>query len=330
MTDYPTRIRFAIAGMGRIGQLHADLIRSNPDAELIAYCDPATRTESEFCRKEILHFATLSDMYASGICPDVVNICTPNGYHAQQCIEALTNQSHVVCEKPLALTSADAQAMMNVAERMGRNIFCVMQNRYSAPSVWLKNLIDHNALGEIFMVQINCFWNRDHRYYRQGSWHGNALLDGGTLFTQFSHFIDTLYWLFGDISNISARFADFTHADLTDFEDSGMVNFNLVRGGMGCINYSTAVWDTNLESSMTVIGQYGSVKIAGQYMDRIESCNIQNVCKPQFPQSVAPNHRFVIQNVIDTLRGKSRPETTAHEGMKVVDIIERIYAQKQK
>ncbi len=101
--------------------------------------------------------------------------------------------------------------------------------------------------------QLNCYWNRDERYYKPNGWHGDALLDGGTLFTQFSHFIDIMYWLFGDICNIQAKFADFNHKSLTAFEDSGIVHFNFVNGGMGCLNYSTSVWDKNMESSLTVM-----------------------------------------------------------------------------
>lgn len=330
MKDYPSPVRFAIVGMGRIGQRHAKLIAGNADAELIAICDPALdpQTARSICPAPM--YPSLHEMFASGILPDVANICTPNGYHAQQCIEAMHAGCHVVCEKPMALTSSDAHKMIRTAEETGKNIFCVMQNRYSAPSVWLKNIVEKKMLGDIFMVQINCFWNRDSRYYRQGSWHGDAQLDGGTLFTQFSHFIDTLYWIFGEIDIISARFADFAHSELTDFEDSGMVNFNIASGGLGCINYTTAVWDTNLESSMTVIGRYGSVKIAGQYMERIETCNIKGMDKPTLADPVTgdTNHRFVIQNVIETLRGTTTPDTSAHEGVRVVEIIERIYAEK--
>ena len=114
-----------------------------------------------------------------------------------------------------------------------------MQNRYSPPSLWLKEIIDAKKLGEIFMVQVNCYWNRDDRYYKKGGWKGTLEHDGGTLFTQFSHFIDIMYWLFGDIENIEGKFADFTHKDSTDFEDSGMITFDFLNGGMGGLNYST-------------------------------------------------------------------------------------------
>ena len=206
-----------------------------------------------------------------------------------------------------------------------------MQNRYSPPSVWLKDLVEKGVLGKIFMVQINCFWNRDERYYKKGGWHGTKTLDGGTLFTQFSHFIDLMYWCFGDITNINAHLRDFSHQELTEFEDSGSVSFDFVEGGMGTINYSTAVWDKNLESSITVITENGSLKVGGQYMDKVEYCHIKNyempILKPLNAMDKSSNHHFVIENVVNVLRGKSLITTNALEGMKVVEIIERIYQQ---
>jgi predicted dehydrogenase len=216
-----------------------------------------------------------------------------------------------------------------------------MQNRYSPPSQWIKDVIDRCLLGEIFMVQVNCYWNRDERYYKKGTWKGIQHMDGGTLFTQFSHFIDIMYWLFGDIDDIQAKFADFNHKDLTDFEDSGLVNFRFVNGGMGCLNYSTSVWNQNLESSLTVIGEKGSIKIGGQYMNEVEYCHIKDYEMPELPPSSpandygaykgsAANHHFIIQNVIETLQGKSSATTNALEGLKVVEIIERIYSLRDK
>ena len=216
-----------------------------------------------------------------------------------------------------------------------------MQNRYSPPSVWIKDVIEKKTLGEIFLVQLNCYWNRDERYYKKGQWKGDQELDGGTLFTQFSHFIDIMYWLFGDINDIQGVFSDNNHKDLTDFEDSGFVNFKFINGGIGCINYSTSVWDINLESSITIIGSKGSIKIGGQYMNEVEYCHIQNYTMPQLDpanpandygayKGSAANHHFVIQNVVDTLKGRTTITTNALEGLKIVEIIERIYAVRDK
>jgi UDP-N-acetyl-2-amino-2-deoxyglucuronate dehydrogenase len=135
--------------------------------------------------------------------------------------------------------------------------------------------------GKDLMVQLNCYWNRDDRYYKAGWLAWKKDLDGGTLFTQFSHFIDIMYWLFGDIDKIQARLADHNHQDLTEFEDSGVVTFEFVNGGMGCLNFSTSVWDRNLESSMTIIAENGSIKIGGQYMDKVEYCHVKNYTLPE-------------------------------------------------
>jgi predicted dehydrogenase len=247
---------------------------------------------------------------------------------------------HVVCEKPMAITKADCEKIIYKALQVSRTVFGVMQNRYSPPSAWLKDVAEKKLLGDIFLVQLNCFWNRDGRYYNGKSWKGSSDLDGGTLFTQFSHFIDIMYWVFGDITDINGVFADFNHQQNTSFEDSGIVNFRFINGGMGSINYSTSVWDKNLESSITVIGSKGSIKIGGQYMNEVEYCHIDNYTMPTLPASnpandyghykgSAANHHYIIENVIDTLKGRNTMTTNALEGLKVVEIIERIYALRK-
>jgi UDP-N-acetyl-2-amino-2-deoxyglucuronate dehydrogenase len=218
-----------------------------------------------------------------------------------------------------------------------KQVFCVMQNRYSPPSQWLKELIEKKILGKIFLVQINCYWNRDDRYYKKGNWHGTKDMDGGTLFTQFSHFVDIMYWLFGDIKNIHSKLNVFNHKGLTDFEDSGFVTFDFVNGGSGSFSYSTSVWDKNLESSLTIIAENGTVKIGGQYMNEVEYCHIKDYKMPVLPPSNPPNdygqykgsaanHHFIFENVVDVLKGKAPITTNALEGLKVVEIIEKMYA----
>jgi predicted dehydrogenase len=240
----------------------------------------------------------------------------------------------------MALSKKDAEKVIFKALHVHKHLFAVMQNRYSPPSVWIKELIESGKLGKVYMVQLNCYWNRDHRYYKSDSWHGKKALDGGTLFTQFSHFIDIMYWLFGDIENIKAKITSFNHKHLTEFEDSGFVNFNFIDGGMGSLNYSTSVWNSNLESSMTIIAENGSVKIGGQYMDKVEICNVKDYTMPTLAptnpgndygayKGSAANHHYIIENVVDVLKGRAAITTNALEGLKVVDIIERIYANAE-
>ncbi|SFC82428.1 Predicted dehydrogenase [Flexibacter flexilis DSM 6793] len=337
------KITFAVVGCGHIGKRHAFLIQQNPEAQLVGMADTNTTLQQNIENEHNTpFFDSLESLLASGLRPDVINICTPNHLHAPQSLLALEAGCHVVCEKPMALTKADCEDVIYKSLQMSKLVFCVMQNRYSPPSVWLKELVSKGILGKIFMVQINCYWNRDGRYYKhgQGNWKGLQVSDGGTLFTQFSHFVDIMFWLFGDIKNIQARFYDFNHQHLTEFEDSGTVTFDFKKGGAGCIHYSTSVWDKNLESSITIIAENGSVKIGGQYMNEVEYCHIKDYQMPELPPASPPNdygnykgsaanHHFIIENVIDTLQGRNVATTNALEGLKVVEIIERIYEQKQ-
>lgn len=336
------KIRFAVVGCGHIGKRHAEMITRDEKAELVALCDIRPKEELGVEAYPVPFAKNLEELLKIASDVDVINICVPNGLHAEMAIKAIEAGHHVVIEKPMALTLADAERVIYTSLRYRKQVFCVMQNRYSPPSVWIKEMVDSGKLGQIYMVQLNCYWNRDDRYYKPGGWHGDARLDGGTLFTQFSHFIDIMYWLFGDICDIQARFADFNHKGLTDFEDSGFVNFRFVNGGMGALSYSTAVWNKNMESSMLIVAENGSVKIGGQYMNEVEYCHVKDyempILAPTNPgndygpyKGSAQNHNFVIRNVVNVLSGMPGEMITTNvlEGMKVVDIIQRIYALKK-
>lgn len=339
MISQEEKVKFAVIGCGHIGKRHAEMIQRNTESELVALIDIKKESELGINSFSVPFFNSIEEFFNSGLEVDVINIASPNGFHTDHALKCLDARKHIVVEKPMALTKNDAERIIYKSLQIHKYLFAVMQNRYSPPSIWIKDLIESGKLGEIFMVQLNCYWNRDGRYYKPDSWHGNKDLDGGTLFTQFSHFIDIMYWLFGDIENIKASFKDFNHKELTDFEDSGFVSFDFVNGGMGCLNYSTAIWDKNLESSMTIIGQNGSVKIGGQYMNEVEYCHIKDYILPPLEptnpgndygsyKGSAANHHLVIENVVSVLKGRAAITTNALEGLKVVDIIERIYNLK--
>ncbi len=330
------KIKFAIVGAGHIGKRHAEMVSRNNEAELIALCDVKSQEELNTAQYNVPLYKSIEELLKNHPDIDVVNICTPNGLHSDQAIVAIENNKHVVVEKPIGLSKNKCEGVIFKALEKHKYVFAVMQNRYSPPSIWLKDIVSNKVLGDVFMVQVNCYWNRDDRYYKKDGWKGSQDLDGGTLFTQFSHFIDIMYWLFGDIKNIQGKFNDFTHKESTDFEDSGFVNFDFIEGGMGSINYSTAVWGANLESSITIIGSKGSVKVGGQYMNEVEYCNIDGYEMPELAPSNPPNdygmykgsaanHHYIIENVVDTLKGRTTATTNALEGLKVVEIIERIY-----
>jgi UDP-N-acetyl-2-amino-2-deoxyglucuronate dehydrogenase len=334
------KIKFALVGYGHIGKRHAEMILRNAESELVALVDIKSADTLNIKGFNALFFNSVEELLISGVELDVAIIATPNGYHAEQALKFLEAKKHVVIEKPMTLNKLDAEKVIFKALDVHKHVFTVMQNRYSPPSIWIKEIVDSGKLGKIFMVHLNCYWNRDDRYYKKDSWHGTKDLDGGTLFTQFSHFIDMMYWLFGDIHQIQAKFKDFSHQLLTDFEDSGFVSFDFVNGGIGCLNYSTSVWDQNLESSMTIIAENGSVKIGGQYMNEVEYCHIKDYVMPELAptnpgndygvyKGSAQNHHHVIENVVDVLKGRASITTNALEGLKVIDIIERIYTHKK-
>lgn len=335
MSTGSEKIKFALIGYGHIGKRHARMIQENPDTELIAVCDIQSQETGGipfYTSAEIMLTETGNDA-------DVVCICTPNGLHARQTLLCLGQGKHVVCEKPMALSTEDCDQMIAASNAAGKKIFCVMQNRYSPAAAWLKGIVTEGLLGEIILVRTDCFWNRDSRYYTPGNWRGTQDMDGGTLFTQFSHFVDLLIWIFGNPAQMQGLFGNFTHQGIIPFEDTGTVQFTWENGGLGVLNYSTSVWDQNLESSITIIGSKGSVQIAGQYMNEVKYCHIDGYDMPVLPEGAPPNeygtykgsaanHHFVIQNVADTLKGRAEMSIQPEEGRAVVEVIERMYGLK--
>lgn len=337
------KIKFGVIGCGHIGKRHASMIQLNEECELVAVCDTNDKDLLGLDDIKVPYYASAKEMLDSEPSIAIVCICTPNGIHSEQASLALDHHKHVVIEKPMGLSKANCENLIIKALNVSKNVFCVMQNRYSPPSKWLKEMVSSGILGDIYNVQVNCYWNRDDRYYfkegKKHPWKGTNDLDGGTLFTQFSHFIDLMYWVFGDITDIQAKFMNHSHKHSIEFEDTGLVSFKFTNGGLGCLNYSTAVWDANLESSITLMAENGTIKVGGQYMNEVEICNVKGYEFKELPPSnpandyghykgSANNHPYVFENVVDVLKGRKPIATNALEGMKVVDIIERIYALK--
>lgn len=333
-------IRFAVVGYGHIGRRHAALIRAHPGAELVAVCD----VEPVVTEDRLPYFAELT-ILLSEVEFDVACICTPNGLHASQAIACLRAGRHVLIEKPMALTVAECDTVIAAALANGRQVFGVMQNRYSPASAWLKQLVTEGRLGRVLQVHLDCFWNRDARYYFSADgaphpWHGDTQLDGGVLFTQFAHFIDLLCWTFGEVRVAAAHFANQTHGGIHTFADTGMVHLRLADDAVGSLNFSTSIWDRNFESTLTVIGTAGTVKLGGQYMNELRYCHVRAITAPALPPTAPPNdygpyqgsaanHHFVIDNVVAVLNGHAVVATTAEEGRAVVDLIQRIYAASE-
>ena len=329
------KIKFALIGCGRIAQRHAQHISNF--GELTAVCDIVSNRAKELAEKyNCAHYSDINDLLKAEKDVDVVSVCTPNGLHAEHTIKALRAGKHVLCEKPMAIKTEDCKKMIAEAATADKKLFIVKQNRFNPPIVALKQAIDENKIGKIFSLQLNCFWNRRNDYYLDSDWKGKKEMDGGTLFTQFSHFIDLIYWLAGDIKKIYALTGNLNHEGIIEFEDTGVIVVEFAHGALGNINYTVNSFAKNMEGSITIFGSKGTVKVGGQYLntleyqsfDKYEITNVEEARPANdygFYQGSMSNHDKVYENVINVIQNGHNIATSGDEGLKTVEIIERIY-----
>lgn len=330
------KIRFAIVGFGHIGNKHYRHIMTHPNAELVAVCDVDCNKTQTIQKSGTRIFESLDDMLTA--CQlDVLCVCTPNYLHCVHTMSGLEQNCHIVVEKPMAIKVSDCEKMIAKSAEKRKIIFTVMQNRYAPTAQWAKYLIDQHILGKIFQIQVNCIWNRNQQYYDQGNWRGSKEKDGGVLFTQFSHFVDILYYLHGDMLNyIGGAIANYNHP-YTNIEDSGSFVMLSEQNAVVNFNYTICSYEKNMESALTIIAEKGTIKIGGQYLDRIEYCNVEDksIVVPAvesvqandygFYQGSMDNHDKVIANVINSLLFDKPIMSSAEDGMAVVNIIENMY-----
>ncbi|MDQ3190546.1 MAG: Gfo/Idh/MocA family oxidoreductase [Bacteroidota bacterium] len=329
------QLNFAIIGCGRIAQRHAEHI--NNLAVLKAVCDnDHTKAKTLGEKYAVNSYESIDELLKNEKEIDVVTVCSPNGLHAEHSIKALRAGLHVVCEKPMAITVEDCGKMITEAEKANRRLFVIKQNRFNPPIAAVKQLVDEGRLGRILSVQLNCFWNRDFDYYQSSDWKGKKAMDGGTLYTQFSHFIDLLYWIVGDVRKAYAFGGNYAHQGIIEFEDTGVVALEFYNGTIGTINYTVNSFGKNMEGSITLFGEKGTVKVGGQYLNELEYQNIDNYEIKNLPkgnpannygqyQGSMSNHDKVYANVIDVLTNQGVIATNGFEGLKTVEIIDKIY-----
>lgn len=333
-------LNFALIGCGRIAERHAEQI--SKQACLKAVCDIDKSKADKFGEKwSASVWYDLDRLLREESEIDVVSICTPNGLHAEHSIKAFRSGFHVLCEKPMAISVYDCGEMIKEAERANKRLFIVKQNRYNPPVKAIKDALDENRFGKIFSAQLNCFWNRNPEYYSNSDWKGSRNLDGGTLFTQFSHFIDLLYWFFGDVRKVEAMTGNFNHDQIIEFEDTGVAILEFYNGAIATVNYNVNSYAKNMEGSLTIFGENGTVKIGGQYLNELEYQNIKDFKIENLPQGNPPNnygqyvgsmsnHNKVYENVIEVLLNQGTIATNGYEGLKTVEIIDKIYSSAKR
>lgn len=329
------KTRFLLVGLGHIGLRHARIIEAHPEAELVGVCDLHPERRSLLGDPTLPFFEDLETMLRQ-VDADVLNVCTPNGWHERHTCLGLNQGLDVLVEKPMALSTASCDRMIATAKASGKSIFVVKQNRYNPPVAAIKQKLASGELGKIYSLQINGFWNRSDAYYAQSAWRGTRDIDGGCLFTQFSHFVDILYYLNGGIAEIQGRVENFAHRHNSEIEDTGSFVMKAENGALVSFHYTTCSYEQNMEGSLSLFAEKGTCKIGGQYLNLLEYQRIKGEPIPLLPHHTAANqyglyqgsmsnHDQVIDNVIDVVRRQGQIMTRAEEGREVVSIIERMY-----
>jgi len=329
------KIRFGIIGFGAIGPRHKEKIEENTNAELIAVCDINEKKLASITDKKIKLFTNYHEMLKMDEI-DVVSLCTPNDLHAEMAIDSMRAGKHVLCEKPMALTAKDCKEMVHISLKENKKLFIVKQNRYNPPIVAIKNLIDENKLGKIFCIVVNCFWNRGNGYYVNSDWRGIKSRDGGALFTQFSHFID-LMLMFAE-SNVDSVYTvanNFNHPDI-EIEDTGIATIKFSNGIIGSLNFTNNAYKKNMEGSITIFAEKGTIKIGGQYLNELEYQSVDGFEIPKLDTSIRPNdygsyqgtmsnHDKVYANVVNSFLNGGKVDVNGIDGMRTTEVIEAAY-----
>jgi len=332
------KIKFAIIGCGNIGTRHLAVIDAEPNAELAAICDIDTKKIQHFSKlyNNVPSFSDYKEMLKK-IETDVVNICTPHNLHTEMAVEAARAKKNILVEKPMALSTTECERMINAAKKNGVKLMVVKQNRHNVPIKLVKEIIDENKLGKLFMVKCDVLWNRHQEYYNNSDWRGRKSSEGGALYTQVSHFIDLLLWWFGDLKNAKTIINTKNH-DI-EIEDCGVSLLEFKNGVLGELTWTTCVYNKNYEGSITIIGEYGTIKVGGQYLNKIDYWDVQshplqeNIDFTDRPnlyekyQGTSSNHDKVIKDVIALFSHEKNNTVSGKDGLKTIKAIEFIYSK---
>ena len=328
-----SKLQFLLVGCGTIGERHAKLASSF--GVLQAVCDIIPDRARTFSKLfQCYGYTSLREMLKQHPSADALIVCTPNGMHAAHSIQALKTGLHVLCEKPMALSAKDGKKMIAAATKSKRHLMVVKQNRYNPPVRAVKELLKKNKLGRVYSVQINCFWNRGSSYYTQSNWRGTKKLDGGVLFTQFSHFVDLLYWYFGPLQHVSGATSNMAHQTISEVEDTGVFQFKTEGGVFGSLHYTTNAALENYEGSFTIIAEKATIKVGGPYLNQLEYqkptiiknlpvSNRANHYKGY--KGSMNNHAQVYKDFTDVLFGKKNSYTSGEEAIQSVIMIQQCY-----
>jgi len=328
------KIRIGIVGCGKISANHFKTVAELPEQfELAAICDTHAESLERAARSlNVKGYRDINSMLSDSKQLDVVTLCSPSGLHAQQAIQIAQAGKHIITEKPMATRWSDGVTMINECDKANVKLFVVKQVRYQPALEQLNKAIKSNRFGRIYLVNLNVFWTRPQTYYDQAKWRGTWEFDGGAFMNQASHYVDLLHWLFGPVQNVHALMS--TLAMNIEAEDTGVLNIRWRSGTLGSMNVTMLTYPKNLETSITVIGEKGSVKIGGVSANEIQHWEFADA-DPQDavaatlskPPQLEMNygHRRYYENVAQTLRGEAYADTDGREGLRSLEILIAAY-----
>lgn len=323
------KIRFAIAGCGRISKNHLDSLTKHADrTELVAVCDtdPVALQGAVFSTgaRAYDNLSALLD----GSDADIVVLATPSGLHASQAIQVAKAGRHVMTEKPMATRWEDGKSMVHACDQAGVRLFVVKQNRRNATLQLLKSAVEKGRFGRIYMVTLNVFWSRPQSYYDSAKWRGTWEFDGGAFMNQASHYVDLLDWLIGPVESVQAYTA--TLARNIEVEDTGVISVKWRSGALGSMNVTMLTYPKNLEGSITIIGEKGTVRVGGVAVNEIQHWEFakpdeddEKVKQASYETTSVYGfgHPLYYDNVIKVLRGETEPETDGREGLRSLELL---------
>jgi UDP-N-acetyl-2-amino-2-deoxyglucuronate dehydrogenase len=322
-------IRTAVVGCGRIAANHFGAIAKHSDRmQLAAVCDiDPTALRAAASKQGVPGYDSLSSLL-KGTEVDLVVLCTPSGLHAAQTVEVAHAGRHVMTEKPMATRWTDGLRMVKECDEAGVHLFVVKQNRRNSTLQLLKRAVEKRRFGRIHMVSINVFWSRPQSYYDSAAWRGTWEFDGGALMNQASHYIDLVDWLIGPVESVQAYVA--TLARNIQVEDTATVGVRWRSGALGSVNVTMLTYNKNLEGSITIIGEKGTVRLGGVAVNEVQHWEFAEsdpddarVREASYETTSVYGfgHPLYYDNVIRTLRGETEPETDGREGLRSLELL---------
>ncbi len=313
-------MKIAVLGTGFMGRKHKANIQTVPDAEIVAEIDAVDRNA---------HFRSLEDFLNVKKYCDLVIVATPNHLHFPHALKLLENGYNVLVEKPFCFNLKEADILEEASRKSGKKVFLVIQNRFSPASVFLKNLIDSQKLGRLYNLQFNAFWNRGRNYYSGDSWKGKKSLDGGILYTQFSHLLDLLCHIFDEELNVKYRdFESFRNFEIAEIEDTAIAILESTSGTRILLDFTTAVFEKNQETSLNIIAEKGTIKISGQYFNEVTYQNIEG-CTDRLEIPSASNEdnlKRMYKQIFLNLEQKPNQAVLLEQGRPLIALLEKIYS----